>query len=261
VPEPRAQAKRVAGVPAEKSIAGLPLPALFLIVIALALPAWLDGCSSIPFTGGRKRPPPAPTVSVPVGPPPIPGQLRESFDRAVALMRAGNAEQAEIAFRQLIAEDPKLAAPYVNLGLMYRKRGQLERAEEILRSAVQRNDSSAVAWTELGVTQRIRGKFKDAALSYEHAIAADPSYAPAYRNLGVVSDLYLGDPERALTALERYKELTGEDKPVSNWIAELRQRTGKNIKPASSPASASPQKVSDPATSPPKAGNEKGDIP
>jgi len=27
-----------------------------------------------------------------------------------------------------------------------------------------------------------------------------------------VSDLYLGDPERALAAFERYKELTGEDK-------------------------------------------------
>ena len=43
----------------------------------------------------------------------------------------------------------------------------------------------------------------------------------------VLLDLYLGDPERALTELERYKELTGEDKPVTGWIAELRQRTGK----------------------------------
>jgi len=42
----------------------------------------------------------------------------------------------------------------------------------------------------------------------------------------VVSDLYLGDPGRALTALSRYQELTGEEKPVSGWIAELRQRLG-----------------------------------
>src|SRR5262249_22215968 len=46
----------------------------------------------------------------------------------------------------------------------------------------------------------------------------------------------LGDPERALTALERYKELTGEDRPVTSWIAELRQRTGKPpVKPAAQP--------------------------
>src|SRR5262249_33380586 len=83
-----------------------------------------------------------------------------------------------------------------------------------------------VAWTELGVTQRMRGKFKDAAACYEQAISADARYAPAWRTLGVVEDLYLGDPNRALKAFEQYKELTGEDKPVSGWIAELRQRLG-----------------------------------
>ncbi len=47
----------------------------------------------------------------------------------------------------------------------------------------------------------MRGEFGDAATSYEQAIAADPRYAPAWRNLGVVSDLYLGDPNRALKAV------------------------------------------------------------
>jgi tetratricopeptide (TPR) repeat protein len=115
----------------------------------------------------------------------------------------------------------------VNLGILYRKTGRLEQSEEALKTAVEHNDGSAGAWTELGATQRLRGEFPSAAASYEKAIAADPNFAPAYRNLGVVSDLYLGDPERALTAFERYKELTGEEKPVSGWIAELRQRTGK----------------------------------
>jgi hypothetical protein len=50
----------------------------------------------------------------------------------------------------------------------------------------------------------------------------------------VVSDLYLGDPTRALKAFEQYKQLTGEDKPVSGWIAELRQRLG--LTPSKRPA-------------------------
>ena len=128
---------------------------------------------------------------------------------------------------------PRLATPFVNLGILYRKAGHLDQSEEALKGAVERNGTSAVAWNELGATQRLRGEFPDAAASYEKAIAADSNFAPAYRNLGVVSDLYLGDPERALTALERYKELTGEDRPVTSWIAELRQRTGKPpLKPA-----------------------------
>jgi tetratricopeptide (TPR) repeat protein len=157
-------------------------------------------------------------------------------------MRSGNATEAELEFKQMTLTYPQLSAPFVNLGILYRKNGRLEQSEEALKSAVERNGASAVAWNELGATQRLRGKFPDAAASYEKAIAADSSFAPAYRNLGVVSDLYLGDPERALTALERYKELTGEDRPVTSWIAELRQRTGKPpVKPAGAAPAAPPE--------------------
>ena len=148
-------------------------------------------------------------------------------------MRSGNATEAELEFKQMTLSYPRLSTPFVNLGILYRKSGRLDQSEEALKGAVERNGTSAVAWNELGATQRLRGEFPDAAASYEKAIAADSNFAPAYRNLGVVSDLYLGDPERALTALERYKELTGEDRPVTSWIAELRQRTGKPpLKPA-----------------------------
>jgi tetratricopeptide (TPR) repeat protein len=160
------------------------------------------------------------------------------------MMRAGNTSEAELEFKQISVTYPQLSTPYVNLGILFRKSGHLDQSEEALKLAVQRNGSSAVAWTELGATQRLRGEFKEAADSYEKAIAADPNYAAAYRNLGVVTDLYLGDPERALTAFERYKQITGEDKPVSTWLAELRQRTGKPSagklapRPAAAPAPA-----------------------
>jgi len=154
-------------------------------------------------------------------------------------MRSGNTTEAELEFKQMTLSYPRLSAPYVNLGILYRKAGRLDQSEEALKNAVDRNGSSAIAWNELGATQRLRGEFPDAAASYEKAIGADANFAAAYRNLGVVSDLYLGDPERALTALERYKELTGEDRPVTSWIAELRQRTGKPpLKPPSAPAAA-----------------------
>jgi len=163
---------------------------------------------------------------------------KADFDRAVGFMRSGNTTEAELEFNQVALQFPQLSAPYVNLGILYRKTGRLDQSEAALKTAVERNDGSAVAWTELGATQRLRGEFPDAAASYEKAISADPNFAPAYRNLGVVSDLYLGDPERALTAFERYKELTGEEKPVSGWIAELRARTGKPPlrKPSPAPA-------------------------
>jgi tetratricopeptide (TPR) repeat protein len=151
---------------------------------------------------------------------------RADFERAVQYMRAGNAIEAELGFKQVALQYPQYSAPLVNLAILQRKDGHLDQAEATLKSAVGRENGNAVAWTELGATQRMRGEFRDAAASYEQAITADPRYAPAWRNLGVVSDLYLGDPNRALKAFEQYKEITGEDKPVSGWIAELRQRLG-----------------------------------
>ena len=182
--------------------------------------------------------------------PDVPPAARADFDRAVKYMRAGNATEAELGFKQVALQYPQFAAPLIDVALLQRKQGQLEQAEATLKSAVARESGNPIAWTELGVTQRMRGEFKDAAASYEKAIAADPNYAPAWRNLGVLADLYLGDPQRALTAFERYKALTHEEKPVSGWIAELRQRLGIKAPEASPPAPAGAAPEKEPGSAP-----------
>jgi tetratricopeptide (TPR) repeat protein len=143
-------------------------------------------------------------------------------------MRSGNAVEAELEFEQIATSYPQLAAPDIDLGLLYRKSGDLDRSEQALRQAVARDAGSAVGWSELGVTLRMRGKFHDAQDAYRRAITADPGFAPAYRNLGVLLDLYMGDAPGALEALEHYQSLTGEKEPVRGWIAELRRRAGKS---------------------------------
>jgi Tfp pilus assembly protein PilF len=240
-PDPLALASRAAA-PVVSPIA--PRVALSVCVAATLL---LAACGSAPppkptetpsapVAAGAKAGAPGAVANVPVTP-----RGKADWDRAVGFMRSGNNTEAELEFKQVALQFPQLSAPYVNLGILYRKAGRLEQSEDALKTAVERNDGSAVAWTELGATQRLRGEFPNAAASYEKAIASDPNFAPAYRNLGVVSDLYLGDPERALTAFERYKELTGEEKPVSGWIAELRARTGKPPlkRPSAAPAAGS----------------------
>jgi tetratricopeptide (TPR) repeat protein len=204
----------------------------------LALAASLaSACHTAPAVKEQPAPQSAPVATaaapLPAAAEPPPRALAD-FDRAVGLMRAGNKAEAELEFQQLAAGYPAFAGPDINLGILYRKDGRLDESEQALKAATTRNAGSAAAWNELGVTLRLRGEFPAAAAAYEHAIAADANFAPAHRNLGVVLDLYLEDPERALTELERYQELSGEEKPVSVWIAELRQRTGKK-KPASPP--------------------------
>jgi tetratricopeptide (TPR) repeat protein len=243
--------------------------------LGLAACALLGACSSQPTHKGPPPPPAvAPGVAAPAAPaasatgaaatsapaspavrPEVPPAARADFERAVRYMRAGNATEAELGFKQIALQYPQFAAPLVDLGLLQRKQGQLEQAEASLQAAVAKESGSAVAWTELGVTQRMRGEFKDAAASYEQAIAADARYAPAWRNLGVLADLYLGDPNRALAAFEQYKALTGEDKPVSGWIAELRQRLGmpapKRPEAPQGGAGAAPPAEAEPGAPPP----------
>jgi Flp pilus assembly protein TadD len=227
---------------------------------------WLAACSSAP-----SRPPaPAPVVHS-AGPvaapataaataatprPEVSLAARADFERAVNVMRAGNLNEAELEFKQIALQYPQYAAPLVNVAILKRKQGELPEAEQLLKSAVARESGNAIAWTELGATQSLRGEFKDAANSYQAAITVDPRYAPAWRNLGVVEDLYLGDPRSALTSLEQYKQLSGEDKPVSGWIAELRQRLGiAAVKPpaaqAAAPAAAAPGAPTAPGSAPP----------
>src|ERR1700732_1584 len=198
--------------------------------------------------------PTAPGVAAGSAHPQVSPAARADFNRVVSYMRAGKAVEAELGFKQLSLQYPQFAAPLVNVAILQRNAGHLEQAEETLKSAVAHERGSAVAWNELGATQRMRGEFKDAASSYEQAIAADPRYAPAWRNLGVLSDLYLADPGRALTAFEQYRQLTGEEKPVSGWIAELRQRLG--VGPGKRPGPARPPPPTRGGTAPPRAARE-----
>jgi len=99
-------------------------------------------------------------------------------------------------------------------------------AQRALRQLVAATPANAEAASELGLMLRREGRFADAREAYASAIAADANFAPAHRNLAVLLDLYLGQSAAALTEFEKYRELTGEEKPVSGWIAEVRSRIG-----------------------------------
>src|SRR5262249_2961456 len=70
---------------------------------------------------------------------PVTARGKADFDRAVGFMKAGNATEAELEFKQVALQFPQLSAPYVNLGILYRKAGHLDQSEEALKTAVERN--------------------------------------------------------------------------------------------------------------------------
>jgi tetratricopeptide (TPR) repeat protein len=187
----------------------------------------------------------APTA--PAAPPPA--RAAADFARAVALAKSGKDDEAELEFQLIATAYPTYPGALVNLGILYRKHGDLAKSDQSLHAAVQRDANDAAGWCELGVTLRLEGKFHEAADAYNQAISANPNYAPAYRNLAIVLDLYLGDAAAALPAMEHYKDLVPDDKAVTGWVADLKQRAGKNAAPASSsspaPTAPGPDKAGD----------------
>jgi TolA-binding protein len=129
-----------------------------------------------------------------------------------------------------------VSAPVLAAAIAKRQGGDLAGAEELLTKQLDGSASDLLVFAELGYVQRLRGRFAEARVSYEKAVALDATYAPAQRNLGVLLDLFLDDPVAALAAFERYRALTGEEKPVSGWIAELKPRVAKLAKPVTEPA-------------------------
>jgi tetratricopeptide (TPR) repeat protein len=164
--------------------------------------------------------PAAPAYNIPQPPARATGE----FSRALGLMRGADATQAILDMQVLTQSYPDLSGPHANLGILYRNANQLPEAEAALAKATERAPWDAQTWTEYGVTLRQAGKFAEARAAYEKAIAANPSFAPAHRNLGVLLDLYLDDSMTAQAEFETYKTLTGEEKPVTGWIAELKSR-------------------------------------
>ena len=160
--------------------------------------------------------------------PPMDEELRRDFDRAVAMLKDEDYDEAIILLEKVIGKSPGVTAPYVDIAIAYWRTGRPELAEENLKTALELFPEHPVACNEYGLLYRRTGRFTEARAMYEKAIARFPDYYPARRNLGIVCDLYLNDPACALEHYEIYSEARPEDKQVKLWVADLRARLGRD---------------------------------
>ncbi|HMA11337.1 MAG TPA: tetratricopeptide repeat protein [Steroidobacteraceae bacterium] len=174
-----------------------------------------------------------PAAAVPAATPP--SRLESQLARAVTQANGGATSEAELEFKQLLEAAPEFGGAAYDLGVLLRAQNRLEEAEAALAEAVRREPASAPALTALGLVQRERGNLAAAEQSYGRALEADAGHAPAHRNLGILKDMYQADAAAALPHLEQYKALTGEDKPVTSWIADVKQRAGRGREGSGAP--------------------------
>lgn len=159
------------------------------------------------------------------------GDVRGSYQEALRLLEGGEHERGIAMLERIVAEQPELSAPLIDLGIASHRAGDLEAAETHLGAALELTPEHPIVHNELGIIYRKAGRFAEARKSYERALAVFPGYHFARRNLAVLCDLYLGDLDCALENYEAYMTTVPADDEASIWIADIRMRLGRQDSP------------------------------
>jgi Tfp pilus assembly protein PilF len=152
---------------------------------------------------------------------------RRDFDRAVAMLKDQDYNQAIDLLEKVIEQSPGVTAPYIDIAIAYLRVGKPSLAEEHFKTALMLFPEHPVASNEYGLLCRKTGRLAEARAIYEKAIARFPEYYPLHRNLGILCDLYLNDPACAFEHYEIYSNARPEDAQVKLWLADSRGRLGR----------------------------------
>ncbi|MEA1675065.1 tetratricopeptide repeat protein [Nitrospirillum sp. BR 11163] len=111
-----------------------------------------------------------------------------SLAEALALHQAGRVDEAEAAYRRLLADGPAEAQARGDtlhlLGLLLHQVSRPEEAEPLLRQALAAEPGFFEAWNSLGAVLLALGRRAEAAEAWRTALRLNPNYDKAAANLG-----------------------------------------------------------------------------
>ena len=127
--------------------------------------------------------------------------LQQDFELALRYHHAGQLEQAEALYRQVLAVQPDSPDALHALGIVTGQRGRLDEAIDLMRRAIASRPDFPDALINLGGIYKAVGRVEEAIGCYRHAMALRPA-AELYRLLG---DLLL-QQRQPLEAAEAYRQ-------------------------------------------------------
>lgn len=239
-------------------------PSRATIATTFALAIW--GCASPPPKPGE----PADPFALPAEPAVTrvavaPERSVEALKDAIRLLREGQFAQADANLEEVRRVRPDIPEVHFNLGWAKLQRRRYPEAVAHLQEGLRLRPGEMRAYALAGIAYREQGLFREAEKAYLEGLAVAPEDDRLHFNLGVLYDLYLLDPDKALTHYQAYQSRQPEpDAKVAGWIAVLerehRKRQAAPVAAGDSPAATvgaprAEDAPSAPAASPPVRGN------
>ena len=136
--------------------------------------------------------------------------VQQAIQRGAAAMRAGNASEAETAFRHAIELSPNLPETHLDLALVLAREGRLQDAIDELHRALAINPNLPSAHMFAGIFLSQTNRPDQGASELRLELASDPNNVEALTWLGMI-ELAQSHPERAVPPLDHAAELAPND--------------------------------------------------
>lgn len=145
----------------------------------------------------------------------VSAQMRELRDRGLGHLENEKPEQAELAFRALLALLPNAPLPRVNLAIALLRQQQLEQAKQILQPLL-KGQPSARSVLLAGLIEQQAGDMQQALILFAQAFSLDPSDSEVVHTAFNLASQMRGDAAAALaqSSLNQLVQL----RPDNPWI-------------------------------------------
>ncbi len=135
--------------------------------------------------------------------------IQSALDAGIRCHDAGNLQQAEQIYRQVLAADPRHAKATYLMGLLALQVGKYELAVRVLSHAIRLDGAQPTFHSKLGDAYRGLEKLPEAVACYRQALRMNGNYAEAYNNLGAALQAQ-GDLPAAVDCYRRAIQLNGD---------------------------------------------------
>ena len=132
------------------------------------------------------------------------------------LLKRGRLEEAEEAYRAVLAHHPRHVEAHTNLGTVLRRRGDLSAAEARFREALTLDPEHGEAYHQLGNLLQDNDRTDEALSVFQRALVLRPYDGDSYRRVGAVLNA-LGRGEEAFQVYRRWRELE-PDSPLARHL-------------------------------------------